>query len=1208
MFLKSLKRGFLATILVLSLGAMASKSFAMDYSMHEVDLDRISSSIQEDRLFNAVTIQADKEVDGLEVDFGRGWEEVDIHDHGYGYDALIFTSPTNSVRFKSSSPANLKTYIFFSDEIGGQAFDTSDLYASTQVAVSNTFKVISRNEWGADESLRYWTPEMEELYEKNGSSEKTSSDPCGDFATEFKYELEISYTKETDPSGNLLTWPLAYAKTLRKFIIHHTDSEIRDITGDNRMDSRDYKAMIRAIYYYHTITRGWGDIGYNYIIDPLGNIYEGRYGGDKVIGAHAACFNNSSMGIAIIGNYQDDDVPEPALQALISLLAVKSKAYGIDPDGSSVFRGKKLPNIIGHRDVRATACPGDKLYNLLPQIRDRVALVLRSGSFSEGNLQIENLDYNAQTLDDYSNTILRPNERKKLTLKFKNTGQKTWDHNTWLHAALNNNPNARVVPLIEDKAFVAADLNERSVPPGQVGSFDIEIEGGYTPGNYSFEVAPVVNGRYKVSRAATRVAFTVQQPVFDYEIIKSSLPSGVVFQGEKLYAWIELKNTGNVTWKNYGDNQAALGTSSPRDRKSIFIEENPSRIGYLAQSEVEPEQVGTFVMDLDVPVNKTGMVIEQFTPVVENIGWMQDKALGFKVTIKEPNHLARVTKLNDVTTLRPGEMFKIELKMENLGDLAWDMDNMEVTFVNRGLNVFKNHLVPLEPVEPGKYVNFDFWVQAPYEEGYHSIYLKSKFNEIPIRGGTARYAIRVAQPALRAELVDQGEKYVTIRPGEEKEVTVKFKNTGNVIWRNKGLNVVHLGTADPRDRLSRLYCKDLWQNKYRPTTLKEVVVYPGEIGTFSFKVKPENRGIYAEGFQVVLENVGWVADGNVHWYFRVFGNPVETETSSNSTSTTDSEINKQRIISTATTKTTSSVTTQDKSVQYTPPTVTEKPFRVRLSYSDENSVLTADKNYAVTDGNNNQLFTLSAGEEISARRLNGNIHVQVGSVTKSGPIIRLIPEEGGIMEIKTWDNHPAWNRALNDNKFREIIEIRVINDQIAYINELPLEEYLKGLGEVSNDAPFEKQKAIAVLARTYARFYMEDENRKFPGLPYDGSDDPAVFQRYLGYGLEIRSPNFVGAVATTENEVVTYQGALVKTPYFNQSDGRTYSAKEVWGWTNTPYLQSVADPWCNGLVKRGHGVGMSGCGATAQANEGKTYDVIIKYYYQGVKIEELEFE
>ncbi len=166
---------------------------------------------------------------------------------------------------------------------------------------------------------------------------------------------------------------------------------------------------------------------------------------------------------------------------------------------------------------------------------------------------------------------------------------------------------------------------------------------------------------------------------------------------------------------------------------------------------------------------------------------------------------------------------------------------------------------------------------------------------------------------------------------------------------------------------------------------------------------------------------------------------------------------------------------------------------------------------------------------------------------------------------------------------------------------------MRGLAEVSNSAHPEKQKVIAVLARTYARFYMSDDERKFPGLPYDGSDDPAVFQRYLGYGVEARSPNFVDSVEATEDVVVTYKGELVKTPYFNQSDGRTKSAEEIWGWTHTPYLLSVPDPWSDGLDQNGHGVGLSGHGATEQAKVGKRFDQIIKYYYTGVDIEKLSF-
>ena len=125
---------------------------------------------------------------------------------------------------------------------------------------------------------------------------------------------------------------------------------------------------------------------------------------------------------------------------------------------------------------------------------------------------------------------------------------------------------------------------------------------------------------------------------------------------------------------------------------------------------------------------------------------------------------------------------------------------------------------------------------------------------------------------------------------------------------------------------------------------------------------------------------------------------------------------------------------------------------------------------------------------------------------------------------------------------------------------------------------------------------------KFPGKPYTLDDDPKNSQKYLGYGVTRRADNIVKAVDETKGVVVTYDEKVIKTPYFSSSDGRTRSGQEVFGWTNTPYLQSVADPGCEGQTLRGHGVGMSGCGSRAMAEDSKTYIEILKYYYKGVEV------
>jgi len=1231
---KLIQIGLLATTFLLSWAVLSPASYADDSQSEQIVLERhgfslISEIVYKDDPFNTIAIDLDHQVDGLMVNFnpleGGVWEPVIAHDDGFGVNNLLFTAPTHTVQFKKSTvfsfdPITINADIFYQDSYA-ENFDTSRLQASGEL-IAKGFEVIPRRQWGADESLRYWTPDEQNDAPKSSTNEKSSSlDPCEGYDGKFSSELGISRVEELSPTGDILTWPLQYMTTVQKFVVHHTDSEIRDLNGDSRMDTRDYGAIVQAIYRFHTLTRGWGDIGYNYLIDPLGNIYEGRYGGEMVIGAHAACYNNGTIGIALIGNYEDNEVPEPALQALMSLIASKSKQYGIDPAGTGSFRGKTLPNVMGHKDVRPTSCPGTNLYNLLPTVRNRVSIALRSGVLDENQLQVENLDYNAELSGTLIPLSLSPNERRKFTVKFKNTGTKSWDNNTWMHVALNNNPRARVVPLIDDKPFVAADMMERSVAPGSTGTFELEVEAGYFDGDYNFEISPVVNGRYKVSRASVFVNFHVNKPTLDYELVSANLPSGTVFQGQDITASVDLKNTGNVTWRNYGDNQITLGTAGPQDRITRFIErdENARRLGYLYESEIKPGQVGHFVMNLQVPTFRTGAFSEGFSPVIEYVGWMKDKGLKFQVNVVVPQHLARIIKVNNVNSLLPGETAKIDLQLENRGDLAWNIDNMYTTILARGIKLFRRQLIPLEPIEPGQKADFDFWVEAPYLEGNHSIFLRSLFNKIPIRGGVTRYIINVPKPILMAQTISQSTGAVSMRPGQEVEVTATIKNTGNVIWRNKGANAIYLAPSRPRDRLSSFYVESDWENKYRATTMEEIMIRPGETATFKMKVKSDSIGTFTEDFQLVLENVGWLIGGDASWTFTVSGVPVK----STSAPKTDAEVNKARaaVVTSGKTSTTTSTTstggsdgssTTPKTTTVTTPVstapkVTERPFRVRISYFGDDSTLTANTPFDVQNTAGEKLYSLAAGDLVKLHRDGNNVNVTVGTTVKSASVIRFVPQAGGIVGIVTYEKRPTWDLKLNDNQFRDVMEVRVVNSQMAYINELPLESYLKGLAEVSNDSPPEKQKTIAVLARTYARFYMLDENRKFPGLPYDGNDDPAIFQRYLGYGVELRSPNFVAGVNDTKDKVVTYQGKMVKTPYFNQSDGKTRSAQEVWGWTDTPYLKSVADPWCDGKALQGHGVGLSGFGATAQANEGKTYEEIIKYYYSGVAIEKLNF-
>jgi hypothetical protein len=1175
-FIKNL---FLAIVLLSLTTGVALAEEKVDISFDERGQTPIYA---QDTLFNAAIVELNHEAHEFEFSTRSGlWERVDIHDDGFGADRLLLFAPTRDIQFRvhEHDAHGLKgkvTLLPYRPEDFRRRIEDLET-ANTLIAKS--FDITPRREWGADESLRIWNPE------RSGDSSGSDKDPCAEIEKKYGHEVGITSVAEYTNDGQPLTWPIQTMSEVKKFIVHHTDSEIRDLNGDHLTDTRDYRAIVRAIYHYHAISRGWGDIGYNYIIDPLGNIYEGRYGGDKTIGAHALCFNNGTMGIAVIGDYQDKEISEPAMQALTWLIGSKAGKYKIDPRAKSSFHGKDLFNVLGHKDVRATSCPGEKLYSQLPDIRDRASLVARTSSLNESNLAISDLDYNAVLTSGLETETLNPGEQKTLYLKYKNTGQKTWDNNTWMHVSLNNDPHARVVPIVADKSFVAANLKETSVKPGQTGTFQVQIEGGYRAGHYAFQVAPVVNGRFRISRASEFVTFTVEKPVYDYEVVEHEFPRGTVFQEQRITATVELRNTGNVTWRNYGKNQIKLGTIEPRDRHSIFIEDNPSRIGYMIDSEVAPGQTGEFVMDLEVPKSELGEVIERFAPVIENVTWLKDKALGFRVAIREPKHLAKTTKINRIGDMIPGEKIYVEADIKNLGDLPWSAETVSTTLLGRGINVFAFRLYPQKKIKPGETQRLGFWAQAPYKEGHHSIYLRSRFNNRPIRGAVARYIVYVPKPLLRAVRTDQSDPVITVERNKETELWVKFKNTGNSVWHKKGDQAVHLGTAFPKDRTSDLYSEDTWIAPQRAAELIEEEVRPGEYGTFRVIIKPTRYGTFTENFQVVMEHVGWVTNANVRWTIKVVRDAPSLE-KNESGSISEDQTNGAPI----------------GALIGAP--VKEDQIRILLSHNSDNATLTANSPFLVFNEKDQVILNLSEGKQVTVKKLANAFQVTAGTQTKNASVVRLVPKEAhGIVEVLSMERRPAWNPDINDNRFRGAIEMRQDDGQVVYINELPLEDYVKGLGEVSNSAPTEKQKVIAILARTYAQFYMSDENRKFPGKPWDGSDDPDVFQKYLGYGLELRSPNYVKAAKETAGQVVTYKGELVKTPYFNQSDGRTRSAEEVWGWTHTPYLQSVNDPWCEGLELLGHGVGLSGCGATAQAEEGKNYKEIIKYYYSGVEVD-----
>jgi hypothetical protein len=170
----------------------------------------------------------------------------------------------------------------------------------------------------------------------------------------------------------------SYIKRIRQAHLHHT------VTANDYAPG-DVPGLLRGMYYYHTHSLGWFDIGYNFLVDRFGRSWVGRSGGaDKPVrGAHTLGFNHESVGIALIGRFGKHAPSAAALGAVVRLAAWKLDSYGAHPrrriyvrsKGSDRFpagRWARLPTVDGHRDTNETSCPGAQLYRLLPSLRDRI--------------------------------------------------------------------------------------------------------------------------------------------------------------------------------------------------------------------------------------------------------------------------------------------------------------------------------------------------------------------------------------------------------------------------------------------------------------------------------------------------------------------------------------------------------------------------------------------------------------------------------------------------------------------------------------------------------------------------------------------------------------------------------------------------------------------------------------------------------------------
>ena len=264
------------------------------------------------------------------VDAGRD-EAGEHRDNGWTYGALLAAGGATVAEVTSDRPLRDLTLLGLAD--GARSTRTVTRALGAVAAVTQP-QVVSRAQWGADESIRSLTPTFH---------------------------------------------------ATQRLIVHHTAG---------RNDDPDPAATIRSIYHYHAVTQGWGDIGYNFLVDESGRVYEGRWSreyaagvspsgddasGRGVTGAHTGGWNSGTVGVALLGTLTDRDATPAARESLTSFLAWQAQKSGLDPMATGTFTnpadGKTIttPTIAGHRDYVATECPGGVFHATLPSLRAAVA-------------------------------------------------------------------------------------------------------------------------------------------------------------------------------------------------------------------------------------------------------------------------------------------------------------------------------------------------------------------------------------------------------------------------------------------------------------------------------------------------------------------------------------------------------------------------------------------------------------------------------------------------------------------------------------------------------------------------------------------------------------------------------------------------------------------------------------------------------------------
>jgi hypothetical protein len=654
--------------------------------------------------------------------------------------------------------------------------------------------------------------------------------------------------------------------------------------------------------------------------------------------------------------------------------------------------------------------------------------------------------------------------------------------------------------------------------------------------------------------------------------------------------------------------------------------------------------LNSYIVDGTGPAHPFGYRAVELTHFLQGSVTIAEAASTDNASLTKQKYKALVTTAKKTQlTLAGKEKALVTVGFKNSGTRPWSAQN--VSFVSAAKRESYLHdpswttgtivraSIP-RTVSSGGYVEFSFTIEAPrsdgtYTETFHlvgdegrvsdsditltvtvqkqKVAISPKIEEKNTSGQAVRQAPHGPQVSLAGMKMIQSASSLAMPTLGRQHFEIGFKNTGAADWHASEISL-----RSSAKKESYFYDPS-WVNGNNVLKLSKNVK-PGELVYFSFYLNaPIWPGAYKENLALYAGD-SKMNGTDVVIPITVARTPVTLVQTSPSqpdfgTSEQSSEVKPQTVVVQP------GIVEDKKEV--------EPRIRVGLQYTTDPVMISANTAYDIYDGAGVRVAQSAAGiistvtfdfgskmyslttpagivTTMSYFRFQGAVPAApeniISADASSTPVTptTTTPPRDTVVEIVSWSNRPSWNQSINDNKYRT-----AATDRVWVINELMLEDYLKGIAETSNNSPQEYQKALLVAARTFAKYHVE-HNTKYSGLFTVRATD--ADQVYRGYNAELRLPNVSRALDDTRGVMVFYNGSLAITPYFSQSDGRTRNWDEVWAGASKPWLISKEVPYDSGLQMLGHGVGMSARGAVGMAVEGKTFEEILTYFYTGVEL------